>query len=309
MTDLSKDARELISRARAAERADLSAKKRVRAALATSLGMPPVPLAPALAGSVGISASKIVLLCSLTAVGVAGTAALVRTRPAAKPHAISQPLARQAPLAPGAVASGQPVPPVPVVQEIAVGEAVQPSLPVRESASGRRLSKPARALEPVENPRPVPAPPILPERAVAPAPAAVPAAPAPQAEAADPSSSWRSSQFPTPIPNRETTKIALAPNSNKECSAERELSLLSAAQAALREADGRRALGLLEKHAATCPSATFWEERSAARVLALCLLHRESQALAEAAQLASLAPRSPLLARLRTSCAATAVKP
>jgi uncharacterized protein HemY len=91
------------------------------------------------------------------------------------------------------------------------------------------------------------------------------------------------------------------------CSAARELKLLSAAQAALREADGHRALDLLEQHAEDCPSATFWEEESAARVLALCLLHRNEQALAEAAHLSSRSPRSPLLARLRSSCAAAAL--
>ena len=91
------------------------------------------------------------------------------------------------------------------------------------------------------------------------------------------------------------------------CSAKWELRLLSGAQTALREADGQRALALLDQHAKSCPWATFWEERSAARILALCLLHREQQAMTEAAKFASLAPRSPQLARLRSSCAAAAV--
>jgi hypothetical protein len=55
------------------------------------------------------------------------------------------------------------------------------------------------------------------------------------------------------------------------------------------------------------PLAIFWEEQSAARVLALCRLQREPQARAEAAKLLSQAPRSPQLARLRSSCAAAAV--
>lgn len=76
---------------------------------------------------------------------------------------------------------------------------------------------------------------------------------------------------------------------------------------ALREQRGEDALVLLDRYAQLCPAATFAEERRAARVLALCLLHREGQAIAEATRLATQAPRSPQLARLRSSCAAVAV--
>ena len=91
------------------------------------------------------------------------------------------------------------------------------------------------------------------------------------------------------------------------CSAQDEIRLLAGAQTALREGRGARALALLDEHTTSCPAATFREEHRAARVLALCLLDRRSQALAEAARLAHEAPRSPQLARLRSSCAAAAL--
>lgn len=329
MSELSQEARELIARARTAERADAAAKKRVRGALAAHLGPVPNPVVPAgtVAGSLGagLSASKLVLICSLTAAaGVVGTAALVKTRhapaPAPTPRLVERPsptvVARPASLpaaAPSTMAApelGRPALPEPVRRIGLRGPITRPSEPaerpapvaIPERATGAMVAERAA----IAVPEPVAAPTVA-ERAVTTGPVL------PHSREAqpslDPSSSWRSSHMPTPVPDREGTRITLAPKPSKECTTERELKLLSGAQAALRATQGQRALDLLEQHAATCPSATFWQERSAARVLALCLLHREPQALAEAAQLASLAPRSPLLARLRTSCAAAAVKP
>jgi hypothetical protein len=106
----------------------------------------------------------------------------------------------------------------------------------------------------------------------------------------------------------EDDSRALLGHARIGCSARDELTLLSGVQAALRERRGKQALVLLEQHAETCPSARFHEEHSAARILALCLLHRQEQASAEAAQFLAEAPRSPLLARLRSSCAAPALK-
>jgi len=113
-----------------------------------------------------------------------------------------------------------------------------------------------------------------------------------------------------PTPTRLATRRPFQTRSEparKTCSAASELKLLSAAQAALRENDGQGALDLIEEHSRSCPSAVFWEEQSAARVLALCLLHQEEQALRVAARLSARSPRSPLLARLRSSCAAAAL--
>lgn len=340
MSELSHEARELIARARIAERADASAKKRVRAALVSHVGplgsAPGVPTG-AVAGSLGtgLSASKLVLICSLTAAGVVGTTALVKTRHAPEPAPAARQVERQQPpevARTAAPRSSAASPPAAAPSIVPVPETSRPALPEPVRKISLRTPAP-RPSEPAERPAPVVAPSIaeraatpavparpalsVPEHAAVPAVpehAAVTAAPVPPSSreaqpSLGPSSSWRSSNMPAPVPDREGTRITLAPKPSKECTTERELKLLSGAQAALRATHGQRALDLLEQHAATCPSATFWQERSAARVLALCLLHREPQALAEAAQLASLAPRSPLLARLRTSCAAAAVKP
>jgi hypothetical protein len=64
---------------------------------------------------------------------------------------------------------------------------------------------------------------------------------------------------------------------------------------------------LLDRHAAACPGSRFGEEHSAAHILALCLVHRRDEALRESARLAIETPKSPQLARLRSSCAAAAL--
>lgn len=351
MSELSQEARELIARARVAERTDAYAKRRVRAALAAHLGpVPPaVPPAASAAGAVGVglSASKLMLICSLTVAGVVGTTAVIKTRHAPGLSAVPRPIERPVPAAVSRPALLETVTAAPVLAPAApvtINDGVRPSPP--EPVRKLSLRAPtARVVPPEPLPKPAVAPsvgsghaaataapervvapvaperaavPVVPEHAVAPvAPLPAPVAVGPTLQPAfgspsaieTPPSSWRSSNFPQPVPNREVARITLAAKPSKECTSERELKLLSGAQAALRAGNGQRALDQLEQHAATCPSATFWQERSAARVLALCLLHREPQALAEAAQLASLAPRSPLLARLRTSCAAAAVKP
>ena len=350
MAELSHEARELIARARPAERSDASAKRRVRTALAVHLAPPPA--GPAAAGTVGIAASatKLVLICSLTAAGVVGTAAIVKTRHAANRDSASQPIARvsrpsAAPLAPlGLQDSDTPTgsPPATSPSEIA-----RPAVGLRERTLGspapdpsreaaRKVSLGARPMRAAQ-PAGLPAPFVFPEGAsgTSPAPASKsstrppaeqasdrqPPSPSPgrawaSAQSAPPEprpslpsspSSWRVSDLPTPTADRQVTRVTPTTDQSQRCSAGRELRLLSGAQAALREADGQRALDLLDQHAKSCPAATFWEERSAARVLALCLLHRKQPALAEAAQLATRAPRSPLLARLRSSCAAAAV--
>lgn len=309
MTELSREARDLIAKARPAERADDSAKQRVRAALAAHVGPPlPAPLPPAAAGAgalgAGLSASKLVLICSLAVAGVAGTTALVKTRHAPQPVVAARHEERLASpaLAPSA---GQPQEAVSAAAA-PVPAMIPPVLPTPVRRVPGRVPA-GRTGEPVREPAAVLSPMPKPEAFAALVPEAPPSR-EPPLDVASPTSSWRSSNLPEPVTDREAAR-PVATIASKGCSAERELGLLSRAQAALRARSGQRALDLLAEHAALCPSATFWQERSAARVLALCLLQREPQALAEAARLRSLAPRSPLLARLRTSCAGAAVEP
>jgi len=325
MTELSHEARELIAKARPAERADASAKKRVWAALASHLAPPPAapPSAgPAAAGAAGVaSASKLVLICSLTVAAVVGTAAIVKTRHGAQrgpaeQRTVAVTLPPRAPLAAPALRDSDartaalPATGPHEVERLAMGAdhralGSRATIPNGEIArkAGLRVKSP-RGAEPTERPTALAAP----ERPNE--PTSVPASSVtnePRPSPASFPSSWRASDLPAPIPDRQVTGITPNAGQSKRCSAARELKLLSAAQAALRDADGQRAIDLLDQHAKSCPSATFWEERSAARVLALCLLHRKAQALGEAEQLVSRAPRSPLLARLRSSCAAAAV--
>lgn len=84
-----------------------------------------------------------------------------------------------------------------------------------------------------------------------------------------------------------------------------EVSLLRAAQGALRGGEAARSLDLLAQHASRFPSGAMREERLALRVAALCGAGRRSEARAAAEQFEREAPRSVLGARVRASCAGT----
>jgi hypothetical protein len=331
MTELSREARELIGKARPAERADASAKKRVRAALAVHLALPPTappPAGPMATGTVGAagSAAKLVLICSLTAAGAVGTTAVIKHRHSAEHGSSSQRIARMAEPLPAQIAQPKlsvpdthvvvppaSVPSGPVFRGSLRAEAPVPAVHLslrkqsvaRESTS-QGLKPPPLSATPAKVQADIPPSP----RAFSPPPWDMPDSTRHQPQPSQPSFPVeRQLDDVAPIagPTTHVTPLVTMKPTKTGCSAKSELRLLSAAQIALREGHGEQALALLDQHAASCPSATFGEERGAARVLALCLLHRERQALAEAAQLATQAPRSPQLARLRSSCAAAAV--
>ena len=77
---------------------------------------------------------------------------------------------------------------------------------------------------------------------------------------------------------------------------------LRMAQQALRAGNAERALMLLDDQDRTFQPGQLQEERSAARVLALCQGGRVDQARTEAARFEQRWPRSALLARIRSSC-------
>jgi hypothetical protein len=83
----------------------------------------------------------------------------------------------------------------------------------------------------------------------------------------------------------------------------RELALLRAARTALDRGAPADALAALDLHTVRFPEGTLRQERLLTRVLALCALGRTSEARASAQQLAAIAPSSPHLARLRSTCA------
>lgn len=80
---------------------------------------------------------------------------------------------------------------------------------------------------------------------------------------------------------------------------------LRKAHGAMREGNAEKALTLLSDQAAEGEGQKLREERSAARVLALCKLGRVAEAQAEAAAFLAQNPQSPLADRVRKACPST----
>lgn len=171
-------------------------------------------------------------------------------------------------------------------EETAVAASAAPRAPVRPSArTSERASTPPS--------RPTPAP-------VEDSPAPARAAPAPSSEIA--------LAPPAPAPRRAKAARAVAPPpapapSGSASTLDDELSLLAAADAALRDGDGARALGMVDAHARRFPKSALREEREVVRVLALCAAGRTAEARAASDALLRAHPASPYAARLRASCA------
>jgi hypothetical protein len=81
-----------------------------------------------------------------------------------------------------------------------------------------------------------------------------------------------------------------------------EIALLNQAQRALAGREPERALQLLDRHAREFPRGSLTEERTAARIMALCALGNVTTARAEAAVFVRQSPGSPLAERVRASC-------
>jgi RNA polymerase sigma-70 factor (ECF subfamily) len=82
-----------------------------------------------------------------------------------------------------------------------------------------------------------------------------------------------------------------------------ETRLLETAQRELAASRPARALALLDEYEQRFPKGTLGEEAGAARVLSLCALGRVGEAKRIAQAFLAASPRSPLLPRLRGSCA------
>jgi hypothetical protein len=132
-----------------------------------------------------------------------------------------------------------------------------------------------------------------------------PAAPAPVTVVPAPPAPTASLAASRPAPARfapETTgETRTAPAAGTE-PLRLETAALRAAQRALRDGDGPRALGLLDQQDAQFAGGVLQEERAAARVLALCASRREGEARAAARAFGQRWPGSALLARVRSSC-------
>ena len=94
-----------------------------------------------------------------------------------------------------------------------------------------------------------------------------------------------------------------APRAKPAANLNAEAKLLAEASGALGNGRAARALELLDKHERDYANGVLAEERTAARVLALCEIGRTAEARRQAELFLRSAPRSPLVPRVRSSCA------
>jgi hypothetical protein len=84
---------------------------------------------------------------------------------------------------------------------------------------------------------------------------------------------------------------------------EAEMGLLTSSQAAIQRGDYSAALAKLDEHQKAFPAGVLSEERTAARIVALCGAGRQAEARSLAAAFLARHPSSPLAPRVRGSCA------
>lgn len=121
-------------------------------------------------------------------------------------------------------------------------------------------------------------------------------------------------EAPSAPPSNEpvTTEPAKAPaptSSRAEDHLAAEVAILSRAGAALRGGRPGAALEALDEHQRRFPSGVLSQERSAARIQALCALGRTREGLAELARLERRAPTSPHVVRARKACGLDSTTP
>jgi hypothetical protein len=137
-------------------------------------------------------------------------------------------------------------------------------------------------------------PPRLPARKVIPAP--IPSLPAATQPASGPVAA-------EPVAKQRPARVTHRRPRLSGATLEAETRELRQVQAALRAGRPDEALALLKEQAARYPRGELLQERSAARILALCALKRKREALASLARFQRSYPRSPLLARVQAACA------
>jgi hypothetical protein len=126
------------------------------------------------------------------------------------------------------------------------------------------------------------------ERPVDPVPASAPLVVQPQAQPSD--------EKRAPAAPRSADNLA------------EEVALLSQASADLHAGRPAAALAVLDEHRRKFPHGALVQERTSARVQALCALGWMSDAQAELARLSRMAPNSPHLARARKACGSGATQ-
>ena len=281
MTDLSPEAKDLLRQARAAFSPTDGRLAAVRDALKTQL--PPPNATPITSGPVSGIAARVLSAAGWSAGQVIGTAVLIgalgaggvtawlatRSTPAApEPMGMAAQVDSQSvPLS----AEGAPQSDVPVMSlSVPTTQALADVPPAWKSvaAARDRARAAARAKSKTEASRETPSDP--------------PPSPAPVA-------TFASNPGPTEAPSDSLAE---------------EVSMLRGARAALDRGEAAQALRLLDAHETRFHRGTLYEERLAARVLALCALGRIDAARSTAQELAHAAPQSPHLSRVRASCIA-----
>ncbi len=132
------------------------------------------------------------------------------------------------------------------------------------------------------------------------------ASPSRPQSAPGPSMGSASSELPArPAPTIVHAPPAAAPSTEDVpvSTLESETLLVRAADASLRAGDPATALTLLDEHARRFPRGVLEEERAEERVLALCALGRDAEARAATASFLRDHAKSPLVAKVRHSCA------
>ncbi len=284
MTDWTPDDTRLVDLARDGHEPSESDRARVRAAVWAKLGagagagVAGTSVAAAKASAAGMKVIAAIVVTG--ALGGAGAATVRAMRPAGPGATVS--IARATP--PSAPAAGSPV-------------VVAPSQTAAPSAAGASLPTGALAAA-KEPPRTVASPvsraaPIASESAVQAAAGAAPAPPAPIAPS--------SATTPPPVTGAPDAVVRAAVRSTSTLEAETRL--VGGAVAALHAGDPARALSLLDEHARTFATGALAEERDAERVAAWCDMHRDERARESADAFLRDHARSPLAARVRSSCA------
>lgn len=85
-----------------------------------------------------------------------------------------------------------------------------------------------------------------------------------------------------------------------------ETRLLTDARHALEHGDGDKALARLDEHARRFPNGWFAADRAAERIIVLCSLGRQAEAVEQATVFLQNRPKSPLTRRVEASCAGEA---
>jgi len=124
----------------------------------------------------------------------------------------------------------------------------------------------------------------------------------PAPSASEPASTPQDSAPPVAAPPPVASSHSPRARPSASPDLEAEVALLASAQSAIQRGDYATALGRLDEHQRTYPAGVLGEERTAARVMALCGAGRRAEARTLATAFLARHPSSPLAPRVKSSC-------